>query len=167
MKRAKEHLGQCEDTDCMFAVPNNARNAPKRINALGEGFFCAYGMRHVQCYMEPNEEAELRVQEIILINQKAAENVGDEYLSKLTKEITEKVFNFVFNGHEYTASDSSRAQNTCPHCNYKNPSGMMFKEHSPGVIFLGEKDFGNYVVHCFECLQCGKYFYYHLWEEQT
>lgn len=158
MKRATEHLGDCEDTNCPFCTPKNIPNSTKE----GPGHMCCNGMRNIGCDQIPNKDAELRKEEILLLAKMEGEDIANEYIKNLAERRQSKAFNFVFQGHEYTASDSARTQNACPHCGNSNPSGLMFSEHSPNVTFLGEKYFGDHTAQCFSCNICHEKFFYHL-----
>ncbi|MCK4668297.1 hypothetical protein KAU33_16210 [Candidatus Dependentiae bacterium] len=149
MKHADKHLDECEDEECKFCQPIKGRNR------------CCFGMRDTMgCIME-DPAVQDRCNDLLGIVSRAAEVGANDNVMDLINRRKEKIFNFVFKGHNYTASDSARNQNTCPHCGYRNPSGLMFRRNDPGVVFIGTKDFGGHTAECFECGNCFKKFYYH------
>lgn len=150
MKRADKHMDACEDDGCKFCH-------------LVDGLVrCCFGMRDTMgCIME-DPAVQDRCNDLMGLVSTAARVGSSDGVKDLIDRRKEKVFNFVFNGHNYTASDSARNQNTCPHCGYYNPSGFMFKEDDVGVKFLGTKNFGTHTAECFECKNCFNKFFFHL-----
>jgi len=149
MEHADKHLDECEDEGCDFCH-------------TVDGFQrCCFGMRNTMGCIMDDPAVQDRCNELMGIVSTAAQGGADEETMDLINRRKEKIFNFVFEGHNYTASDSARNQSTCPQCGYHNPSGMMFRKDDPAVLFIGTKDFGSHTAECFECGNCFKKFYYH------
>lgn len=153
MKRAKKHLDECEDNECEFCC------------VMDDLKCCCFGMRNN--YGCVNEDVSVRqrcneLSEIVMnVSKVGIDKDGIDFINSRKN----KVFDFVFEGHHYTASDSARDQSECPHCGYRNPSGLMFREDSPGVVFIGTKDFESHTTKCFECAKCYGKFYCHYVDE--
>ena len=157
MMRATKHLEPCEDFSCKFCHPLRENNGIQS---------CCYGLRNtVGCIMEDDAVGE-RAEELIglaLASTVAIEEDEDyHHIKELTKRRMSKIFNFIHKGHEYRASDSARAQNTCPHCNNMTKNGRMFSKESREAMFLGSVDCETYTIECFECNECFKKFFFHL-----
>ena len=150
MKRADKHMDACEDDDCKFCHV---------VDGLQR---CCFGMRNNYGCIATDPEVQERCNELMGIVSTSVRVGADTDSMDLINRRKDKVFNFIFKGHEYTASDSARNQSTCPHCEYHNLSGRMFDKDSEGVLFIGTKDFGNHTAECFECGSCFKRFFFHL-----
>jgi len=153
MKRARAHLEVCEDIDCSFCHQH-------------DGYLrCCFGMRNNYGCINEDPSVKERCDELVgIVSQGIKVGIDDEVVDIINRQ-KEKVFCFVFNGHEYTASDSARNQSMCPHCGYKNPSGLMFRNGDNGVRFIGVKTFGKETAECFECESCYKKFFYHYFND--
>lgn len=156
MIRAPKHLGECEDTSCKFCHP------------LGEDqiLSCCYGLRNTMgCRMEDVSICD-REQELSALAMAAAITTSEDedyhHVKDLAERRMRKVFNFVFEGHEYRASDSARAQNTCPHCGITTKDKRMFRDNSKEATYIGSVDFDSHTAECFECNTCFSKFFFHL-----
>lgn len=149
MNRADKRSDKCEDVECKFCHV---------VDGLQR---CCFGMRNNYGCINEDPSVKERCDELLGIVSTVSKNGATENGMDLINRRKDKVFNFVFKGHHYTASDSARNQSTCPHCGYHNPSGLMFRKDDPGVVFIGTKGFGNHTAECFECGECYNKFYYH------
>lgn len=163
-KPAAKHLEPCEVTECRFCHD-------KVVNDDMDTTYCCFGFRHVGCiYFNPDMQVqldELADVEMQLIEAKyeadplwAARTRNEEIdfpdmddilnpVMNKVAEITEKVYNFVYRGHEYTHSDNSMDYKSCPHCNSKDKEEIGYYASGRGRIA------------CFECNKCFEKFYYH------
>jgi len=167
IKYAKEHLGPCEQTNCKFATPNVHRSDGSVI----ETPVCCFGLRHEACvYCNPEMEHQIDLHAQVEIDLTIAKYEADPWWAARTRNdevdfpsmtdliepivkkivnITGKVYNFIYKGHEYTHKDNSLDFKSCPHCDSDN-------RYRIGYYSKGQ----NRIV-CFECQDCFEKFYYH------
>lgn len=141
--RAKKHLESCLDTDCKYCRTQR----------------CVFGLRDTAGCIRETPELETHLEEI-----EALGSFGDSAKTIIQYKET-KVYSFELEGHQYTYIDSARNQSECPHCGktiYRidciSPIEDKDKFYFVGVKQLAE----NQVAMCFQCLECGEYFFYHM-----
>lgn len=114
------------------------------------------------------------------VNEKANKNIAIEFFIKahleetpegkkaclqLTKEFSQKVYDFIFKGHHYTFNDAARHQGMCPHCGMNSPDGSFWQESDKA--FIGKAKLGSIMyARCFECPNCFNKFFYHYAEHE-
>ena len=159
---ARKHLDQCDQLNCRFCKPIHE----------DDNSICCFGLRHEGCiYSNPKMEHIIDELAIVEAQLSVAKYEVDPYWAARTRneqidlpemdgiinpiidevsEITKKVYNFVYRGHEYIHSDNSMDYRSCPHCGYSGNS------HKIGY-------YGNGIsrIICFECDKCFEKFYYH------
>lgn len=158
-KIAAKHLDTCENTNCKFA-----REGVKETRV------CCFGLRHEGCiYLNEDMQRRLgmlgEVETALTIgmyerNPYDAENrdkVDFPSLDNIVEPVLEnagrmfgKVYNFVYEGHEYTYRDNSMDYGSCPHCGMAGSNGH-----------LGYYGSGQSRISCFICTMCHEKFYYH------
>jgi len=147
-KKAKKHLEKCGEK-CKY----------------NHGGRCMFGKRDDWgCWIE-TEGIEDKLWELLNIRKKEAGLMCGGELSKdhysLAKKLEEKVFNFIYEKHEYVINDSARNQGECPHCGEKAPTDHFWRPTDKA--FIGEKQLGKkQYAYCFECPQCFNNFFYHV-----
>ena len=171
-KIAAKHLDPCEIVDCKFAHPK-----VREINGSMDTTVCCFGLRQEGCfYLNPNMERNLEILAQVEINLIIAKYEADPYWAARTKndhidlsvmdiiepvleninKITGKVYNFVYDGHEYNHRDNSMDYGSCPHCG-----------ESKGHEHIGYYGSDRERISCFICSKCFEKFYYHKPEKQS
>ena len=158
---ARNHLERCDVKDCKFSHPSQDHDYTVCCFGLrGEG--CIYVNREMQLKLKivASVEARLTMAKYNADPWWAAETRNDqidfpeindiiEPIMEKVAKITKKVYNFVYNGHEYIHSDNSMDYKSCPECD---------SIHKELIGYYGN---GQGRIACFECQKCFNKFYYH------
>lgn len=166
IKYAVKHLDPCEQTNCKFA-----RTLVKEINGSMDIPVCCFGLRHEGCvYCNPEMQHQIGLHSQVEIDLTIAKYEADPWWAARTRnekvdfpsmpnliepareniaKITGKVYNFIYEGHEYTHQDNSLDFKSCPHCDSGNKTR------------IGYYSEGRNRIVCFECQKCFEKFYYH------
>jgi hypothetical protein len=149
-RKAKKNGGKCKE-ECQF-------------NPHGT---CIFGMRDKWgCWVE-TEGIESKMNELVALRstrERAGVMPGSEEERIFNGATVDKIFNFIFEGHEYVLSDSARNQGECPHCGEQAPDGKFWQTKDKG--YIGYKKLADeQFAYCFECPSCHEKFFYHHTEE--
>ncbi len=148
-KIAEKQGNKCLEENCKFSTSK----------------VCSFGMRNNWgCYLGSD------VKEKFNTFKATSMSVGRQGMDGINfvKSEAQKMFNFVYKGHNYTIKDSARNQGQCPHCDYEAPNNFWKPDNK---AFIGHKIFGKKLnilgkqekayAACFECPKCFKKFFYH------
>jgi hypothetical protein len=112
-------------------------------------------------------QANMQLAKQMFVKKMMAKTDADRVAAEtLMRKFRDTQYSFVFNGHQYTYSDSARNQSACPHCDTNSPDCRMWSDKNPA--FIGRHDFGTGIyANCFTCPKCHKNFYYHTTRDEV
>lgn len=151
---ADEHLGKCEIEKCRYQ---------------SDGICCFAGRADgcIQQSIDVEQRASMDADMATLFEQTrydcdlkwAAETrkeresflntINGTPIQKMATEVSDKTYNFIYKGHEYTFEDGTSDYVSCPHCGAKDKESLGFYSE------------GKNRIACFECNRCFENFYYH------
>lgn len=123
----------------------------------------AFEITHNNTMEELTKNANLNLAKGLFMQKWTSKDKAEkEACDELIKDLKNKVFDFIFKGHEYKFKHSARNQSECPHCEHKASDGFMWDETRDKKAFIGKKKLGDDMyAYCFECPKCFNKFFYH------
>ena len=131
---------------------------PEWINDQKKDFIAGYD----NTMEELTKQANLDLAKQLFINKFTSKDPLEiKSNNEMIKNLTTKIYDFTFKGHDYKFKHSARNQSSCPHCDAK-ASDFCWSSTKDKEAYIGKKQLTDemYAL-CFECPKCFNKFYYH------